>query len=296
VIEPGIGAGPLSAAAEERRRGSHDAVPVGLPDFDDHDAVRRWRAEINEGWGESDDPDRPHRPEELGGVRCLVAGASPGRDTPLIIYVHGGGYCLGSAAVAIPITARLALGGEVVSVDYRLAPEHPCPAAVHDVVAVCGAIGADREFALAGDSAGAGIALAAAQRLRDDGAPVPTALALFSPHLDHSTSRAQGEEAPELAALAAAYAGDLDPADPLVSPLRGDMMSLPPTLVQVAAGEPLLGQSAALSRRLRAAGVRCDLDVWAGLWHTWHYHRIPEADRALAEVAAFLAASWRLGN
>lgn len=288
MIERGIGAGRRSAEAEERLRGSHAAVPVERPDFDDHAAVATWRAAVNGSWGEENDSDRPHRPLEVGGVACLRAGDQPSDDQRTIVYVHGGGYCLGSAGVAIPITARLAQRATVVSVDYRLAPEHPCPAAIDDVVAVCGAVSDSGSFALAGDSAGAGIALAATCRLRDEGHARPAALALFSPHLDHSAPRGGGDEAAELAALSAAYVGAVGPSDPQASPLHGDLSDMPPTLIQVAAGERLLGQAAALSRRLKAQRTPCVLDVWEGMWHTWQYHRLPEADRALREAVDFL--------
>jgi monoterpene epsilon-lactone hydrolase len=302
MIERGTGAGWLSGAAEARRDRGAPSVPVAMPDLHDFEAVAAWRHAINTHWGEDDDPDVAHAPCVVGGVPCLRAGSV---DSPTVVYVHGGGYCLGSARVAIPITARLARPrhrGEgrpgsavlqVVSVDYRLAPEHPHPAAVDDVAAVCAALDSEGvSYGLAGDSAGAGIALAVAMRLRDAGASGPAAIAMFSPHLDHAGQRRRGPEATELAALSLAYLGDTDAEDPGVSPLRGDLEGLAPTLIQSALDEAPVGQAVTLSRRLRIAGVPCDLDLWAGMWHTWHYHRdLPEADLALAEAAAFLASA-----
>lgn len=300
MIEPGIGAGPRSPAAEERLGRPNDSVPVPRPDFEDHASVARWRRRINAAWGETGDPRVPHRTVEIGGVRCLEAGPADGWP---VVYAHGGGYCLGSAAVATPITARLVAQQplaqaphtpateagrtvRVVSVDYRLAPEHPFPAALDDVVAVCEEVGRDGPYAAAGDSAGGGLVLAAAVNLRSRGEG-PAALALLSPHLDHVGSRDALDD--DTAALLAAYVGDADPADPRLSPLRAVLSGLPPTLIQVADGEAGRRDAATLSRRLRAAGVATDLDLWAGMWHTWHYHAIAEADLALAEARAFLS-------
>ena len=195
-----------------------------MPDLSDHAEVARWRAETNALWGEEDDPQVTHRHEVIGGVECLVAGPPPDASVPTVVYAHGGGYVLGSAAVAIPITARLARTAPLVSVDYRQPPEHAFPAALDDVLAVYRALAASgTSLALAGDSAGGTLALSAA--------------------------------------------------------------------IIAAADEPLASQAREFQRRATSAGVDVTLDLWEGMWHTWHYHALPEADQALAEAAAFLAAS-----
>ncbi len=252
-----------------------------MPDPSDRPAVAAWRAAIHAAWGEEPDPDVTHRSAPVAGVPCLVAG--PG-DAPVLVHVHGGGHVLGSPATAIPITARLAAALRVVSVGYRLAPEHPFPAALDDVVAVCADVGRQGTYALSGDSAGGGIALAAAAALRDRGAPVPGALVLFSPlvALDAVVGEAEARRHRD------AYLGGLAASDPRVSPLRGRLEGLPPLLIQVAEDEPLREQAVALTRLCRALGVDATLDVWSGLWHAWHYHRIPEADLALSEASAFV--------
>lgn len=210
------------------------------------------------------------------------------------MYLHGGGYVLGSPGVTIPITTALSTSLHVISVDYRLAPEHPFPAAVDDAIAVIEAVGEDdRPVWLGGDSAGGGIALCAAQRCagRSDGS-TPAGLVLLSPHLDHATWRPADDPAHvEVAAMSRAYRGDLAADDPLVSPLRGELAGLPPILIQTGTADHLHQQALAFARRARAAGVVVELDVWIELWHAWHYHpELPEAQRALAEAAAYVNA------
>jgi acetyl esterase/lipase len=269
----------------------------------DRAAVAAWRHAVNDGWTAGDPPplELGHQVEAVGGVRCLRTEQAGTIGT--VVYLHGGGYALGSPEVAVPITARLAGDLELVSVDYRLAPEHPHPAAVSDGLAVYRALLAEqpeRPIAVAGDSAGGGLALSVTLELRDGGEQLPAALALLSPHLDHGPGprpamlrrdeMRRGQASRELSEwLAFAYCGSMDRADPRLSPLRAEPGGLPPVLVQVGGAEALLSQSVRFARRARLAGVDVTLDVWDELWHTWHYHRLPEADRALAEVAHFLA-------
>ena len=282
---------PEAVAYQARRKPS---VPIQIPDLSDHAAVARWRAETNALWGEDDDPAVPHRREVIGGIACRVAG--PPTGAPTVVYAHGGGYLLGSAAVAIPITARLAAGGlRAVSVDYRQPPEHVFPAALDDVMAVYLALAADGSpVALAGDSAGGALALSAAVMATAQGAR-PVAVALFSPLLDHNSPPGSPIADDEGRRLIDSYADDADSGDPRLSPLRAELGALPPVLVQAAADEPLAAQAVELHRRAEAAGVEITLDLWERMWHTWHYHGLPEADQALAEAAAFLSRSLRRG-
>jgi acetyl esterase/lipase len=227
-----------------------------------------------------------------------------------VIYAHGGGYALGSPEVAVPITERLAAAGlEVISVDYRLAPEHPYPAGLDDVDAVYRAVtstdgirrrGGRATVIVAGDSAGANLALGVVLRSIVSGTPRPIGLVLFSPHLDHALTRLEApvsrhprDDVDDRSAawLRAAYIGHRSPADPGVSPLRADLAGLCPILIQVGSEDIARPHGEALSRRARAAGVEVTLEVWPGLWHTWHYHRgLPEADEALARAARWIGA------
>lgn len=279
-----------------------------LPDWHDLTAVAAWRAAMHAAWGEGTVGDEVlHRPERLGGVDVLVAGPPAAAIT--LVYAHGGGYALGSAGVAVPITARLARHVRVVSVDYRLAPEHPFPAALDDVDAVFQAVyrsvwhGGGGFVAVAGDSAGGALALGVALRAAAGARPArpapparPAAVVLFCPHLEHQPDDAAAP-AGGPAALAAAYRAGHDAADPLLSPLHAPpelLAQLPPTLVQAGSADPLHQQAVRFARRGRAAGAPVTLDLWDGLWHAWQYHReLPEADRALAEASRFLLSAER---
>ena len=270
--------------------------------MDDLDAVARWRAEVHRAWLDGDPSAEAcgHREAWLAGVRVLRSGPAPSH--PLLVYLHGGGYALGSPEVALPITERLARGLEIVSVDYRLAPEDPCPAAIDDANAVYRFLldtTDDRQpILVGGDSAGANLALSIALTARERGWPSPAGLLLFSPHLgvelDRSGAPATDDhrrsdvDRTASAWLAEAYRGHLDPGDPRLSPLGRDLADLPPILIQVGTADTSFEQGVRLARRARAAGVDVVFDVWEGLWHTWHYHRdLPEADRALAEAVNF---------
>lgn len=261
--------------------------------------MARWRRAVHRAWLDGDPPAEAcgHREDVLAGLRVLRAGPAAGAG-PVVLYLHGGGYALGSPEVALPITERLSRRCDVVSIDYRLAPEHPCPAAIDDALAAHRAVAAadpGRPIVLAGDSAGCNLALSVALLTRDGTGPFPAGLVLLSPHVDHDPAAGPppGDRPSDLDRssaewLAAAYRGPLAADDPRLSPLRAELSGLPPMLIQVGTIDTSFEQAVRLARRARVAGVEVILDVWDGLWHTWHYHReLPEADRALAEAAAF---------
>jgi len=258
-----------------------------MPPLHDLAAVAAWRSALHAAWGEVHEvrwPHEVHREAVVGGVPCLIAG----RDTdPTLIYVHGGAFVLGSPEVAIPITARLAAHLRVISLGYRLAPEHPFPAALEDVLAACCVVGESGPYALAGDSAGAGLALAAAQSLHARSEAEPCAVALLCPYVEMDGTNS----------FARAYLGATDPADARVSPLRGVLAGLPPLLVQTGTADALHGQALQLAQQATTAGTLVALEVWQDLWHTWQYHRdIPESDAALLSVRNFVARHCRAAH
>lgn len=227
-----------------------------------------------------------------------------------ILYLHGGGYVFGSPATHRALTGHLALAtrATVRVPDYRLAPEHPFPAARDDALAAYRWL-LDRgiesaRILIAGDSAGGGLALSTAMALREANLPQPAGLALISPWADLTGSGrsmiTRSTVDPMLttgfAAYAArAYAGDRPLDDPGLSPQFGDFHGLPPMLVHLADDEILVSEGLATVKAARAAGVPVTLTRFPDLWHVFHLHAglLPEADAALQEIADFARACWQ---
>jgi epsilon-lactone hydrolase len=218
-----------------------------------------------------------------------------------LLYLHGGAYFSCSPVTHRAITAAFALRGfRVFAPNYRLAPENPFPAALHDALAVYRALLAQApgRITVGGDSAGGGLALALLLAAKAEGLPMPVCAALFCPWTDlaatgASLTRNAARESvlysPRMKEAAELYLQGQDPTNPLASPLYGDMTGLPPLLIQVGAPEILLDDSTRLAARAEAAGVPVDLTVWDNLPHVWHVaqHFLPEARIALDQAASF---------
>lgn len=244
----------------------------------------------------------------VGGVpgEWLRSTKAPSAPPGVVLYLHGGAFCVGSPATHRALTARLALvtGLPVFALDYRLAPEHRHPAALDDAVAAFNALSTDSDEAgrpviLAGDSAGGGLALSTALALRDSGSPRPAALVLLSPWVDLAMRDAPAAEPPGeamlsvawAAACAAHYLGNSTSADsPPVSPLFADLHGLPPTLIQAGTDELLHGQALQLDAALQAAGVETRCEITAGRWHVFQIHGgvLRSADEAIERIARFV--------
>ncbi len=223
---------------------------------------------------------------------------------PTLLYLHGGGYVACSPRTHRQITAAYARRGFHVFVpDYRLAPEHPFPAALEDAVAAFRGLRergmAANRLPVSGDSAGGGLSLALLLALRDAGEPGPPAGVLFSPWTDlAATGDSIRTNARREAMLYAGgstrggafYLGSADPRTPLASPLYADMHGLPPLLIHVGDREILRDDSTRLAERARAAGVAVELRVWPVVPHVWQLaqHFVPEARASLDRAAAFL--------
>lgn len=221
----------------------------------------------------------------------------------VILYLHGGGYTTGSPRTHRAVTGHLAVRCEarLFVPDYRLAPEHPFPAGLDDAVTAYRGLLSEGvepgEIVIAGDSAGGGLAVAAALQLRDLRQPLPRALVLFSPLVD--LAREYPEVPPRgevmltrawLRECACSYVATGDPGDPLVSPVGANLRGLPPTLIQVGTDELLLPDSRRLFDCLQSAGVRAELSEFPGRWHVFQASAgvLADADRALEEVARFI--------
>lgn len=229
------------------------------------------------------------------------------QETALItlLHLHGGGYVMGDPAGSRGLTTRLGLTmpATVFSVDYRLAPQHPFPAAVQDAVAVYAdliACGADpARIALIGESAGGGLAVAALVAARDQGLPMPAACVALSPWTDLACEGAShtalhGRDPlltrEILLEMADLYLGGQDPADPLASPALADLTALPPLLVQAGSEEVLRDDAVRLAHAALACGVTVELRIWPDMIHVWQMFGdlLPEADDAIAEIRSFL--------
>lgn len=243
---------------------------------------------------------------ELGGVAAIRS--TPKKVTPArhLLHLHGGGYAMGSPKSHIVMASLMGKRADATTtvIDYRLAPEHPYPAAIDDGVAAYeGLIGEvdPGTVALTGDSAGGGAVVAMLVALRDAGIPLPACAVMFSPWTDLTASGDSIEQNADidpmidvesLHQMAGYYAGKRDRADPGLSPLFAELSGLPPMHVQAGTDETLLDDSRRLADRVEAAGGHVHLQVAQGLWHDYPALAplFPEANTALAEAAAFIKA------
>jgi monoterpene epsilon-lactone hydrolase len=237
--------------------------------------------------------------------------AAPGADTGrVLLFLHGGGFEFGSVRSDGELAARLgrASGMRVLFPEYRLAPEHPFPAAIDDVLAVwrwlrtAQALGA-RSIAVAGDSAGGGLAVALLVATRDAGEPLPAAAVLMSPTVDLTSSGASMTERADqdpistpamLRQFASDYLAGADPKTPLASPLFASPAGLPPLLVLVGTADLLLSDSERLATAAAEAGVEVNLEIGQGLPHVYPIMLgTPEAAEATEQIGKFLQARVR---
>jgi monoterpene epsilon-lactone hydrolase len=242
---------------------------------------------------------------DAGGVSAHCIMASVARRDRHILFLHGGGYVTGSPSLYRHLTWRIgaATRAAVLAIDYRLAPEHPFPAALDDAVTSYRwllAGGADpRRIAVMGDSAGGGLAFALLLKLRDERTPLPAAAVALSPWTDLALT---GPSVTENAAadpmlsvdgareLAGFYLAGADPRTPYASPLYGDQAGLPPALIQVGSDEVARDDTVRMAQRLRAAGCRVEIEIWPRMPHVWHLFAplLPEANRAIVRIGIFL--------
>jgi monoterpene epsilon-lactone hydrolase len=233
----------------------------------------------------------------IAGVPAEVITAATADAQRTVIHFHGGGYCLGSARTARAWAARLSAqtGCRVIQPEYRLAPEHPYPAALEDARAVLREV----TIVVSGDSAGAGLALAALTAMRADGEQLPAGCILLSPWLDLSRDRRAIPDlvrkdillSPQwLEACARAYADPSAWTDPAVSPLHATLTGLPPLLIQAGTAELLAPDAELLAARASSAGVDVTYTRWPRLWHdfTLQAGLLAAADSALAQAAWFV--------
>ena len=266
-------------------------------------AARIWSPRVPAGWRFIECSGARHAP--LAG-EWLEPIADIERSAPLrtLLYLHGGGYYFCSPkshrSLVFPLAVRT--GARTFSLDYRLAPEHPFPAALDDALAAYRQLVGDgtppESIVVAGDSAGGGLALALLVALRDAGDALPAAGLLFSPWTDLAAS---GEtlvsndgadpmfRGAAIARAAKFYLGTASPTHPYASPLYADLAGLPPLLIQAGSTEVLLDDARRVAERARAALVEVDFEIWPKMPHVWQVFVpfIPEGREALDRAAAF---------
>ena len=221
----------------------------------------------------------------------------------VIFYIHGGGWTLGWTNLHRRLVSHLCKAASIraVAVDYRLAPEHPFPAALEDCTTVYRWL-MEKRFApqnivIVGDSAGANLTLSSLISFRDAGDPLPAAAVCISPMTDLLATGESFRLNRDVAltdkfalTMARHYASDQDLHSPLISPYYGDLRGLPPLLIQVGEDEILLSDAKRLADKIQAAGADVTLVIWPKMWHVWHLFvpSLPEAKQAVNEIGTFI--------
>lgn len=250
-------------------------------------------------------PDVRAEPVEAAGVPAEWVTVPESEASRFVLYLHGGGYVVGSIRTHRDLAQRIARAARarVLLIDYRLAPEHPHPAAVEDATQAYRwmldqGIPPSR-IAIAGDSAGGGLTVATLVALRDAGVALPAAAVLLSPWVDleglGESMRTKAEVDPmvqrePLLRMAAMYLAGQDPRTPLAAPLYADLHGLPPLLIQVGTAETLLDDSLRLADKARAAGVAVTLEPWEDMIHVWQAFAalLPEGQQAIDRIGNFV--------
>jgi acetyl esterase/lipase len=234
----------------------------------------------------------------------------PGR---IMLYSHGGGYTMFSRRTHRSLVARLAqeAAAQAIVYDYRLAPEHPFPAAIEDALMVYKYVlraGYDpKKIIFAGDSAGGGITFALMLAARHEGLPLPGLAIGLSPWVDMTLSGTSMRENADTDVMLTPtvvehfrekYLGLGDPKHPYVSPLFADLKGLPPVMLQAAGDEILRDDSVSFAAALRAAGVKVELDVWPGLFHVFElaWRWLPESEEAIVKIGDFVRRHFSLNS
>lgn len=235
-------------------------------------------------------------------------------DGKVLLYLHGGAYLVGSCRTHRQMVSHIARAAGVNALvpEYRLAPEHPFPAAIDDAVGVYRWLLANGfgpgDIFIAGDSAGGGLTVATLLSLRHAGLPMPTAAVLLSPFLDitasgeSATTRADQDpwfDAKDMSVVADNYCSDgTDLQNPLVSPVFANVSGLPPTFIQVGDDEILLSDSTRFADKMKEAGLDVEIEIWPEMWHVFQLFigKMPESRRAIKRMGAYLKARMQAGE
>lgn len=278
-------------------------VPEGNPTLDD----MRANMEAHSFPATSAATVTPVNANGIPGEWVTVEESNPNRR---VLYFHGGGYVFGSPLTHRRLCEDIARAGgcAVLNLEYRLAPEHPFPAALDDAIEALKFVqangpegaGTPQSTFVAGDSAGGGLTLATLLAAREQGLDQPDAAIAISPWTDLTNSGEsitalanddpQKSSVPMLQNLAREYLGETEAENPLASPLYADYAGLPPLLLQVGGAEMLLSDTTRAAERARAAGVDVIEEVWDDMFHVWHQYApmLPEGRQAIARIGEFI--------
>ncbi|MCR5585512.1 MAG: alpha/beta hydrolase [Lachnospiraceae bacterium] len=253
------------------------------------------------------------KPFSVGSLKCEAISPEFAHNPNFaVLYAHGGGYVTGKLDYARNLAAKIALatGFTTISFKYRLAPEHPYPAAFDDAMAVwehltSGKFQPENIF-IAGDSAGGNLALCLAQKLLADKKPLPRGLLLFSPWTDMTGTAPSYEIYKDrdpiltkdyVMGAAKAYMGErFAPEDPIFSPLFGELKGLPPVYIMAGRNEILLDDSIRLKEKIASEGGKVALDIEEGGWHVYQQMPLPFATQAMKRLAAYVTSEIKEVN
>lgn len=249
------------------------------------------------------------RQVDAGGVPSELVSADGASNDTVTLYLHGGGYVIGSPRTHREFARRLssASAAQVLVIDYRLAPENPFPAPAEDAVTAYRWLldegYAPNRMSIAGDSAGGGLTAATLVSIRDQGLPLPACGVCLSPWVDMEgsgdsmTTRADRDPMVQkegLVSMAGVYLADADPRSPLAAPMYANLDGLPPLLIQVGASETLFDDAVRLDEKARAAGVETTFEEWDDMIHVWHIFApiLDEGQQAIERMAEFMRDKW----
>jgi epsilon-lactone hydrolase len=241
----------------------------------------------------------------IGGISAEWVLPRNADHNKVLLYLHGGGYTVGSAKTHRALVGAIAKAAGVCGLtpEYRLAPEHPFPAGLNDAYATYQWLlqtgHAPEDIVLAGDSAGGGLCLALAQELRAQQQPMPAGIALLAPWVDLNLSFPSIERLidvnptlyiREMRAWAGHYAGDFPVEHPQISPIHADLSGLPPMLMQVSDMDSLIDENLFLAKKALAAGAKLEVQEWRGLLHVWQvfWRELPQAQEAVDKLSVFV--------
>lgn len=249
------------------------------------------------------------RQADAGGVPSELVSAGGASEDTATLYLHGGGYMIGSPKTHREFARRLSAASQaqVLVIDYRLAPESPFPAPVEDAISAYRWLMSEgyvpERIAIAGDSAGGGLTVATLVSIRDQGLPMPACGVCLSPWVDMEgigdsmITRADRDPMVQkegLVGMAGVYLADADPRSPLAAPMYADLEGLPPLLIQVGASETLFDDAVRLDNKARAAGVETSFEEWDDMIHVWHIFApmLDEGQKAIERMAEFMREKW----